>query len=180
MGAVLSGTPDPTPATRSFTVDTGPPDTTINGGPSGTVNTTSQSFPFSGTEAGVTFECRLDTPSGNGTFAPPVAVSIGPAPRHAALADMDGDGRLDVVVAGSDAAAAAGWVAVLIGDGTGQVGAASSFAVGSGPGSIVVLDSDADGRLDVAVSDPGTNGIILLDGDGSGGLAAASKQWPSG
>ena len=46
---------DADPDTRhpKFTVDTGPPDTTINGGPSGTVNTTSQSFPFSGTEVGV-------------------------------------------------------------------------------------------------------------------------------
>ena len=61
--------PDPTPATRSFSVDTGPPDTTINGGPSGTVNTTAQSFLFSGTEVGSTFQCRLDTPSGQGTYA---------------------------------------------------------------------------------------------------------------
>ncbi|MDA0182327.1 plastocyanin/azurin family copper-binding protein [Solirubrobacter phytolaccae] len=56
-----AGNPDPTPATRVFTVDTGPPDTTINGGPSGTVNTASASFPFSGTELGVTFECSLDS-----------------------------------------------------------------------------------------------------------------------
>jgi plastocyanin len=59
--AVLAGTPDQTPATRSFTVDTGPPDTTINSGPSGPTSSTSATFQFSGTEVGSTFECRLDS-----------------------------------------------------------------------------------------------------------------------
>ncbi|MBE2314543.1 Ig-like domain repeat protein [Solirubrobacter sp. CPCC 204708] len=67
--AVLNGTPDPSPATRSFTVDRQPPDTSINSGPSGTVTTTSNAFQFAGNETGVTFECRLDTPAGNGSFA---------------------------------------------------------------------------------------------------------------
>ena len=40
--------------------DTTPPDTAINSGPSGTVNSTSASFTFSSNETGSTFECRLD------------------------------------------------------------------------------------------------------------------------
>ena len=63
------GTPDPTPATRSFTVDTAAPDTTITGGPTGTTTATSASFTFTSTEAGSTFECKLDTPAGTGTYA---------------------------------------------------------------------------------------------------------------
>jgi len=64
---------DATPASRTFSVevtprppaDTTPPETTIDSGPSGTVNSSSASFAFSSDEAGSTFECKLDT----GTFA---------------------------------------------------------------------------------------------------------------
>ena len=48
--------PDPTPASRTFTVDTIAPDTTITGGPTGTVASTSATFTFTSTES------RLDVP----------------------------------------------------------------------------------------------------------------------
>lgn len=58
---------DPTPATRSFTVDTDPPDTTIDSGPSGPINDPTPSFTFSSDEPGSTFECRVDgAPAGFG------------------------------------------------------------------------------------------------------------------
>jgi hypothetical protein len=41
-------------------IDTTPPDTAIGSGPTGTTTVTSASFDFSATEAGSTFECRLD------------------------------------------------------------------------------------------------------------------------
>ena len=63
-----AGNVDPTPATRTFTVDTTAPDTTINSGPTGTIAATTASFAFS-SEAGATFECKLDRPSGAGTYA---------------------------------------------------------------------------------------------------------------
>ncbi|MDA0158740.1 proprotein convertase P-domain-containing protein [Solirubrobacter ginsenosidimutans] len=64
-----SGSTDATPATRTFTVDTVAPETTINSGPSGTVSGASQSFAFGSSEAGSTFECKLDTPSDVGAYA---------------------------------------------------------------------------------------------------------------
>ena len=48
-----AGNEDPTPATRAFTVavpDTTPPDTSITGGPSGTITTNSATFTFTGTD----------------------------------------------------------------------------------------------------------------------------------
>ncbi len=61
--------PDPSPATRSFTVDTAPPDTTINSGPTGLTRDDDPTFTFS-SEAGASFECRLDGPgAATGTFA---------------------------------------------------------------------------------------------------------------
>lgn len=59
------GNVDPTPAARSFTVDTTGPTTTITSGPSGTVGETSATFAFSASEGGVTFACQID----GGAFA---------------------------------------------------------------------------------------------------------------
>jgi hypothetical protein len=63
-----SGSTDPTPATRTFTVDTIAPDTTITGGPAGSTKATTASFSFTA-PPGSTFECKLDTPAGPGIYA---------------------------------------------------------------------------------------------------------------
>ena len=55
-----AGNVDPTPASRSFTVDTAAPQTTIDSGPSGPTNDTTPTFAFSADQAGSTFECRVD------------------------------------------------------------------------------------------------------------------------
>jgi hypothetical protein len=55
-----AGNTDPTPASRTWTVDTVPPETTITSGPSGTVNSSSASFSFTSSEPGSTFACSLD------------------------------------------------------------------------------------------------------------------------
>jgi hypothetical protein len=52
-----SGSPDPTPATRSFTVDTIAPNTTIS---SATIKKTSATFSFTSSETGSSFACKLD------------------------------------------------------------------------------------------------------------------------
>jgi hypothetical protein len=56
-----AGNPDPSPATRTWAVDTQNPQTTIDSGPSGTSNDPSPSFAFSSSEPGSSFECRLDS-----------------------------------------------------------------------------------------------------------------------
>jgi ELWxxDGT repeat protein len=55
-----AGHTDPTPASRSFTVDTLVPETTIDSGPSGPTTNPSPTFAFSSNEAAATFECKLD------------------------------------------------------------------------------------------------------------------------
>jgi len=52
---------DPSPADHSWTVDLTPPNTTIVDGPSGLVPTASASFSFTASEAGATFQCKLDS-----------------------------------------------------------------------------------------------------------------------
>ncbi len=55
-----AGNPDPSPDSQGFTIDTTPPETTIDSGPSGPTNNASPSFAFS-SEALANFECRLDS-----------------------------------------------------------------------------------------------------------------------
>ncbi len=55
-----AGNTDTTPATRTWTVDTVAPDTSISSGPSGTVRASSAEFAFTSSEAGSSFECKLD------------------------------------------------------------------------------------------------------------------------
>jgi hypothetical protein len=60
-----SGNQDPTPESRSWTVDATPPQTTITGGPASPTSSQSASFTFSSSEGGSTFRCKLD----GGNFA---------------------------------------------------------------------------------------------------------------
>ena len=48
------------PASRTFTVDTTPPDTSVDSGPANPTNDQDPDFTFSGGPGSVTFECRLD------------------------------------------------------------------------------------------------------------------------
>jgi hypothetical protein len=59
------GNTDPTPASFTWIIDTTAPDTTITASPAVTTSSTSASFSFTATEAGSTFECKLDA----GAFA---------------------------------------------------------------------------------------------------------------
>ena len=68
-----AGNVDPTPASRAFTVDTTPPETTITSGPTGTTTVTAPIFTFGTSEPG-TFQCKLDGPGATlGTPAPCVS-----------------------------------------------------------------------------------------------------------
>ena len=54
-----AGNPDPSPASRNWTVDTNPPETAVENGPPHVSQKDTATFTVS-SEAGATFECRLD------------------------------------------------------------------------------------------------------------------------
>ena len=56
-----AGNVDGTPASHAWTIDTTPPSTAIIGAPPSITNQTSASFTFTASEAGSTFQCRLDS-----------------------------------------------------------------------------------------------------------------------
>jgi hypothetical protein len=53
--------PDPTPAERTWAIDTTPPQTTITAGPSGTTQSDAATFNYTSSESGSSFKCSLDS-----------------------------------------------------------------------------------------------------------------------
>jgi hypothetical protein len=99
---------------------------------------------------------------------------VGVFPRGSAVADIDGDGVLDVVTAHEFDAE----VGVLLGDGAGGFEAVAFFPAGA-PSAVAVADLDGDGAPDlVTASEPLDDvGVLLGNGDGS---FQPPRSFPSG
>jgi hypothetical protein len=108
--------------------------------------------------------------NGDGTFAAPVPFSTGGVePTGVAVADMNNDGKLDVVVTNF----LSNNVAVLLGSGNGTLQAPRAFAVGANPGAVAVGDFNADGKPDVVVANTSSNSVSVLLSNGDGSLRQA-------
>jgi len=83
--------------------------------------------------------------NGDGTFAPKADADLGASPRRLAVADIDGDGRADVVAPNVDD----GTISVALGTGDGQLGAATTVVSGFSPFAVDVTDLNKDGRPDL-------------------------------
>jgi hypothetical protein len=77
---------------------------------------------------------------------------------HLITADVDRDGRMDVVATSGDS------IRVLLGDGRGAFKTAASIAVGPGAWRIAAADLNADGAVDVVTSNSEGNNLSVLLG----------------
>ena len=104
-------------------------------------------------------------------FQSPRHIPVGRQPVHVELADVNADGKLDVLVANSQD----GTITVLLGDGHGGVSPApgSPFAAGPEPNDIAIADFNHDGHLDLAIANHTVPQFTLLLGDGKGGFHPA-------
>jgi len=92
--ALLDGVPDPSPATRTFTVDIVAPDTTIGAGPTGLINDATPTFTFS-SEPGASFACRIDSGPFASCSSPYTTIALADGPRTLDVRATDAAGNAD-------------------------------------------------------------------------------------
>ena len=113
----------------------------------------------------------------NGTLSTHTAYAVpGDTTEAAVVADVNGDGKLDVIVATLDSSTNQEMISVLTGNGDGTLNAAQSVAVAT-PGHfviqyIVAADIRSNGRNDLIAS----NGTVLLN-NGSGTFTAGTPAF---
>jgi hypothetical protein len=109
--------------------------------------------------------------SGGFTAAPGSPFAVGANPASVAVADFNGDGIPDLVIANSGA----NNVTLLLGNGSGGFtpAAGSPFAVGAEPQSLAVADFNGDGKPDIVTGNYADQDLTVLLGNGSGGFTLA-------
>jgi hypothetical protein len=114
---------------------------------------------------------------GDGTLLPAQTLSAGAGPRSVAVGDFNGDGKLDLAVAGYGFEYHGNYpygywaptdenVRVLLGQGDGSFLPAQTFPAGSGPSAVAVGDFNGDSKQDLAIAGGGVN-VLLGQGDGT-------------
>ncbi|NTX62946.1 Ig-like domain repeat protein [Myxococcus sp. CA051A] len=90
-----AGNTDATPATRTWTVDTTPPDTTLTSQPASITNTTSATFGFGSDTDPVTYECALDGPAFTACSHPETFQGLAQGSHTLAVRARDSAGNVD-------------------------------------------------------------------------------------
>src|ERR1043166_5305932 len=134
---------------------------------------------FSGNGAGVTNVNLISANSGGaiiwpaanaGTFLPGSSLAVGANPESVASADVNGDGKLDLISANYSA----NTLSVLTNNGSGGFGLSSSPAVGVQPYAVLAADVNGDGKPDLISGNFGAGTLTVLTNNGSGAFVAAA------
>ena len=101
-------------------------------------------------------------------------IPVGHGPGSIAIADVNHDGKLDIIVANT----IDGTLDVLLGDGKGHFSAAagSPFSCGKSPNDIAIGDFNGDGDLDLVIANTETPYLTIMLGDGKGGFTPSSHS----
>jgi hypothetical protein len=108
------------------------------------------------------------TPS-TSRFIVPSSFALSSSPTSAAVGDLKGDGRLDLVLTEKGS----GSVTVLLGDGKGSFAAGVHYPAGTLAGNVQLADLNRDGKLDAVVTDSASGAVDVLFGNGDGTFGKA-------
>jgi hypothetical protein len=107
--------------------------------------------------------------TGNGTFQPVVTYDTGGIAADAvAVADVNGDGKPDLLVANCECQTTSGEVGVLLGNGDGTFQPVSTYNAGPFPWSMAVADLNGDDTPDLVVGSLEGGTISVLFGNRNG------------
>ncbi len=113
---------------------------------------------------------------GAGGFTLKQAIALGPGSLggEIGLGDFNEDGNLDVAfpVDTTQSTTLSTMVLLFYGDGTGALTAGPTLTVGIEPHSVLAMDFNRDGHLDLAVSNRTDATLSILFGDGKGNFAS--------
>lgn len=109
---------------------------------------------------------------GDGTFvlSDPFFFTPGAEAAGATIADLNGDGNLDVAVFGAST------IDVLLGQGDGTLGASTQFGIGPGAVSSLATDVNGDYEADLVFASAGGLNVVLGNGNGTFG---SKKTYPA-
>ncbi len=112
--------------------------------------------------------------NGSGAFAAPVSYSPGYFPGAVAIADMNNDGKPDVIVASVDQSDSTGTLSIYLGNGDGTLETPTNVALpDTFASNLAVADFDGDGNADVAIGDCCGNTLSsVYFGKGDGTIAS--------
>ena len=113
--------------------------------------------------------------SGTISFAPKIDFNTSNSPRGISISDLNGDGKLDLVVANS----ATNTVSIL--KNTSVIGTLSfatkvDYTTGNSPQSVSTNDLNGDGKLDIAITNSLSNTISILRNTGSNGTISFATK----
>ncbi len=124
------------------------------------------------TTTGLGNSVEVFTNNGKGNFVLVTNVPAGSGPGWLAVADLNGDGRLDVVVANL----LTNFLTILTNDGHGGLVVSSSPAIDAPAFCVVAADVNGDGKPDLIAGNTFTsNTLSVLTNDGHGGFVVSSK-----
>jgi hypothetical protein len=108
--------------------------------------------------------------NGDGTFQSAVTNTLDQSPFSVAVADVNGDGEPDIVLAHACSGSCTEGIELLLGNGDGTFQTAVHFSAGSAPHSVAIADVNGDGKPDIVVANTcanssspcSTNGLVAV------------------
>ena len=110
---------------------------------------------------------------GNGTFALSQTVTLAASTQPVCVlpADLNGDGKLDLVTANYGSAS----ISVLLQQNDGTFVVVTNYPVGNNPRSLLIRDLNHDGFVDIATANSGSDSVSILINNGDGTFKTAKE-----